>query len=58
MFSKEEKRMRNKVTLIALICYIIGFVLTMVTRMPLFILFTIASVPICLNTPIKNWIKQ
>lgn len=45
--SKEDKILRNKVETVVLGCYTIGLILFALTAMPVFVLTTGLSVPIC-----------
>lgn len=45
--SKQDKILRNKVEAVVLGCYTIGLILFAITSIPLFILTTALSVPIC-----------
>lgn len=56
MYSKEDKRTRNKVTAIVFASYVLGTVLSVATKTPVFALTTALSVPVCLSKPVKNWI--
>lgn len=45
--SKEDKKMRNKIEIVAISCYSIGLILTCLTKCPIFML------SICLTYPIS-----
>ncbi len=45
--SKEDKKLRNKVEAVVIGCYGIGLILFAITKLPLFVLTTALSVPIC-----------
>lgn len=54
--SDSDKRMRNKVEVVALTMYSIGLVLFAITKCPLCILTTALTYPICLSKKGKKFI--
>lgn len=44
--SKEDKKLRNKIEIVALSCYSIGLILTCLTKCPIFMLTIILTYPI------------
>lgn len=56
--NEKDKKMRNKIEVIAITFYTIGLVLSVVTHQLWFILITVLSVPFCFIKPVKKWLDK
>ena len=47
--TKEDKKLRNKIEMVVMSCYAVGVFLSILTKLPIFVLLTLVSIPICMK---------